>query len=203
MTIRSLRPWDHLSGLASGGTGCTPRALLAHVLFALVCLGWPVGALAQSDTTLIASPGPGTVLGLGGGIGSEGPAALISLGFPVWRGELLVRAGGTAEIAMAAGGATGDVGLLFGLRAVGRRHWGRIAAGPGVVAQEREVPCVTPSFWSSCSETDTGVGVLGQAELVWALHPRFGLGLSLFGGAGSGGAAYVAASLGVFFGRGG
>ena len=59
--------------------------------------------------------------------------------------------------------------------------------------------------WFGCYDTESrgGVGLTGQADAVWAFHPKFGIGATLHGGVGLGGGAYGALSIGLYIGRAG
>ena len=165
-----------------------------------VCLPFPV--VAQSEGGPEVAPPTGPVFSLGGGVGSYGPAVLVSFGFPAWRGELIVRAGGTADPGeLGEAEAAGDVGVLLGFRRSGDRFWARFGAGPGLVGSDS--PCGDSNVSESCGETQTGIGLSGQVDAVWAFHRRAGLGVTLFGAIGSDDAGYGAVSLGLFFGWGG
>ena len=205
MKSPSLRPF-HFPAAALRPPNRGPFRRLALVLSSCAALlisgAGPSDAVAQANPTgaePTEASGPGVVFSLGGGIGTHGPAALVSLGIPVWKGEVILRGGGTADPGgVGTGEATGDVGALFGLRRAGTRMWARFAAGAGLVAQERKVPC--DDFWG-CTETVTGVGALGQVDGVWSFHRHFGIGISLHGAVGADDASYGAVSLGIFVGR--
>jgi hypothetical protein len=183
-------------------TGAGALALLMTLL--------PAATAAQTmDVTSaeIPTPNPGVVFQLGGGVGSQGGAGLLSVGVPLRRGELVVRAGATTSLEIfGPSESVGDIGVLYGMRRVGSQGWARLAGGFGLVSQEATVarpgPC---SNWFGCydNETTTGVGLLGQADAVWSPFSRFGLGLTLYGGVGAGGGAYGAASVGIYIGRAG
>lgn len=171
------------------------------VLSLLLTLALPVPSSAQATDAPHAAGPPGPVLSLGAGVGSYGPALVASFGFPAWKGELVLRAGGTGELRdLGEAEAGGDAGVLLGVRRSGERFWARVAAGPGLVAQDS--PCDESNVSESCGETRTGLGLLGQVDGVWAFDERFGLGLTLHGALGSGDAGYAAVSLALFFGWG-
>lgn len=152
---------------------------------------------------------PGLVFNLAGGVGSRGVAGLLALGIPIHRGELVLRSGGTTSTQLfGPSESRGDAGLLYGVRKAGSRGWARIAGGAGVVFQESSVPRTGPcdNWLFGCGydlETQAGVGLLGQVDAVVALHPKFGLGLTLYGGVGRGSGAYGAMGIGLYFGRAG
>jgi hypothetical protein len=98
---------------------------------------------------------PGVVLNLGGGVGSQGSAGILSLGIPVGPGELVLRSAGTASINFfRPSEATGDLGLLYGVRKAGARGWtrvaGRASSPPGDPARlgipGRTVTAVSPEL---------------------------------------------------------
>ena len=185
------------------------RARWAGTLALLMAL-FPTATAAQMvDVTSseIPKPNPGVVFQLGGGVGSQGGAGLLSVGVPIRRGELLVRAGATSSIEVfGPSESVGDIGVLYGVRRVGSRGWARLAGGLGMVSREASVarrgPC---DSWFGCydNETSSGVGFLGQVDAVWSPFSKFGLGLTLYGGVGAGGGAYGAASVGIYIGRAG
>ncbi|MEJ2541593.1 MAG: hypothetical protein P8188_16785 [Gemmatimonadota bacterium] len=150
---------------------------------------------------------PGVVFNLGGGVGTQGAAGILSLGIPVGRGELVLRSGGTFSMELfGPSEGTTDLGLLYGVRKRGTRGWARVAGGVGIVGQDSTVPrqgrC---DSWFGCYdvETRTRAGLLGQADAVWAFHQKFGLGVTLYGGVGLGGGGYGSLSVGLYIGRAG
>lgn len=198
-------PRPRLAGRPAPVHWCGVLALAAALL-----AGPAAGQTAEGPVA--APPGasdPGVVFNVAGGVGSQGMAGLLALGIPIHRGELVLRSGGTTSIEFfGPSEATGDLGLLYGVRKAGSRGWARIAGGAGMVFQESSVPRTGPcdGWFFGCSydvETRTGVGLLGQVDAVLALHPKFGLGFTLYGGVGQGSGAYGAMGIGLYFGRAG
>lgn len=195
-------------GLACAAVLRAAGPALAAALVAGPAVGQEAGG-PVSDPPGVSDPG--VVFNFGGGVGNQGMAGILALGLPMKRGELVVRSGGTTSMAIfGPSEGTADMGLLYGVRKVGSRGWARVAGGAGVVVRESSVartgPCPQWNWLFGCGyevETRTGVGLLGQVDAVLALHPKFGLGLTLYGGVGQGAGGYGALGIGLYFGRAG
>lgn len=140
----------------------------------------------------------------GAGVGSAGPAGLVS--FNIRRGvnDFIVRGAGTEEFALfRPPEAAYDAALLFGRHMAEGRAWFRAAVGPGLAVASRPGAQSSSCAWLFCEyETieSKSLGLAFQVEALWAPAKALGLGAAMFGNV-NGKAGFAGTALTLSLGR--
>jgi len=121
-------------------------------------------------------------LGLGGATHGLGGLAHVGVGTPI--GDFLLRgAGGTEFHLFQSPESVGDIAVLYGRTARGRKGWARAGAGIGAVASVRRGAISECALLVVCKYdmiTDRSAGLALQFDAVWAFSSPFGIGIGAF-----------------------
>jgi hypothetical protein len=166
-----------------GITRCTAVAALAALLS--VSTWTPSAAQDPVPEPAVEGPADSGVFGTFGlGVASAGVGGLLSLSLHRSRNVFILRTSGASEFTLfGSSDSSEDYALLFGRVRDGRSDWARAAVGPAVVRTRRrgQGSGCSGFFCSGDTESTTTVGLALQADVVWALGPAVGLGLTAFG----------------------